>query len=47
MKTIKLKKGEKLKVIGQKNTFVILMNVNGDIFNLTGYNREQKRGEND
>jgi len=39
--TIELKKGEKLKVVGQKNTFLIIINVDGDIFTQTDYKRDR------
>jgi len=45
MKTIELEKGEKIKIIGQKEAFIILENVNGEIFNRTDWNRENEKNK--
>lgn len=41
MKEIKLKEGEEIKVKGQKETYTILENVNGEIWAKIGYDREK------
>ena len=42
METIKLKKGEKLKVVGQKDTFMIIINLDGEIVTRTDAERENE-----
>ncbi len=46
MKTIKLKEGESIKIIGDKligerGSFVVITNLNGDIVNRTDSRREE------
>ena len=42
MKTIKLKKGEKIKIIGQTSVYMVLENVDGEIYAKTDYRREEE-----
>ena len=45
MRTIKLEKGEKIKIVGQKDTFLIVVNLDGDIFTRGDWDREEKEVE--
>jgi hypothetical protein len=40
MNTIELQRGEQLKVIGQKSVYMILINVDGEIYSKTDSKRE-------
>lgn len=40
MRIIKLERGEVIKIIGDKETFMIITNIDGEVYAKTGWNRE-------
>ena len=45
MKEIELKKGETIKIIGQRSSCVVITNLDGDIYNRTDSNRLEEKNK--